>query len=397
MALSHSPQTVTNGLVFYYDMGNPQKSWRGAPTTNLIATTPYTLTTYTACSGPVPTQSTNEFGQMSTVNRYTITGTGGTPRGRIFATGLTTGVNYSYSVKIRYNGPVGTQSWHLDSSKGNPEGGTNNNTFNSRTLTVTPLGNNWFQLVETFNFATCPTGNSMSNFGLSAPNSSYLNQTFDVYDLQFEQNSFATPFVNGTRSNTQAVLDLVGGNTVTANSLTYNANGQFSFNGSSNLATFPENAAFNSQAHSVEVWVRTNATTQNGFWFEKGNVNTQYSLFQEGTNIQWRHRYTDGALDSQSTTTATYLNTINWAQVVGTYGGGLKRTYINGALVNSRSESRTVSTNTNGCSIGVYGGFNGSRSYWYNGDIGLVKVYNKNLTELEVQQNFNALRGRYGI
>ena len=34
MALGHSPQTVTNGLVFYYDMGNPQKSWKGAPTFN---------------------------------------------------------------------------------------------------------------------------------------------------------------------------------------------------------------------------------------------------------------------------------------------------------------------------------------------------------------------------
>ena len=29
MALNHSPQIVTNGLVFYYDMFNRQKSWRG--------------------------------------------------------------------------------------------------------------------------------------------------------------------------------------------------------------------------------------------------------------------------------------------------------------------------------------------------------------------------------
>jgi hypothetical protein len=36
MSLSHSPQVVTNGLVFYYDMGNPQKSWKGELTTNLL-------------------------------------------------------------------------------------------------------------------------------------------------------------------------------------------------------------------------------------------------------------------------------------------------------------------------------------------------------------------------
>jgi hypothetical protein len=34
MALNHSPSIVTNGLAFYYDMSNPQKSWRGRPVTN---------------------------------------------------------------------------------------------------------------------------------------------------------------------------------------------------------------------------------------------------------------------------------------------------------------------------------------------------------------------------
>ncbi len=36
MSLSHSPKIVTSGLVFAYDMGNGKKSWKGAPTTNLI-------------------------------------------------------------------------------------------------------------------------------------------------------------------------------------------------------------------------------------------------------------------------------------------------------------------------------------------------------------------------
>jgi hypothetical protein len=36
MALVHSPSIVTSGLVFYYDMNNTQKSWKGAPATNLI-------------------------------------------------------------------------------------------------------------------------------------------------------------------------------------------------------------------------------------------------------------------------------------------------------------------------------------------------------------------------
>ena len=35
MGLNHSPRIVTSNLVLTYDMGNTDKSWKGAPTTNL--------------------------------------------------------------------------------------------------------------------------------------------------------------------------------------------------------------------------------------------------------------------------------------------------------------------------------------------------------------------------
>jgi hypothetical protein len=74
------------------------------------------------------------------------------------------------------------------------------------------------------------------------------------------------------------------------NGPTYNSSngGSLVFDGSNDMIIIPENSALNTQTPSVEVWVKTNATTQNGFWFEKGTVNTQYSLFQEGGVIQWR-------------------------------------------------------------------------------------------------------------
>ena len=45
----------------------------------------------------------------------------------------------------------------------------------------------------------------------------------------------------------------------------------------------------------------------------------------------------------------------------------------------------------------MYGGENGSRGYWYDGKIGLVRVYNKELSETEVKQNFESSRGRFGV
>jgi hypothetical protein len=48
-------------------------------------------------------------------------------------------------------------------------------------------------------------------------------------------------------------------------------------------------------------------------------------------------------------------------------------------------------------SIGVYGGYAGSRGYYYNGDIAIVRVYNKALSASEVLFNYNALKGRFGL
>jgi len=187
-----------------------------------------------------------------------------------------------------------------------------------------------------------------------------------------------------------------GNNGELTNSPTYNSSnfGYFQFV-TDDFARIPNNTALDTQTPTVEVWVKTNATTQNGFWFEKGTVNTQYSLFQEGSVIQWRMNI--GGITNLSTTTATYMNTTNWYQVVGTYTSGSRRLYINGTLVNSDSQTGTIATDSGGMSIGVYGGYSGGRGYYYNGNLAICRVYNRALTASEIQQNFNALRGRFLI
>jgi hypothetical protein len=173
--------------------------------------------------------------------------------------------------------------------------------------------------------------------------------------------------------------------------------GHISFNGSNGSGIqFPSSFIHDTQTPSVEVWVRTNALSQNGFWFEKGTVNTQYSLFQEGGSIQWRQYYTNvGSLNNLSTTTATYMTTGVWYQVVGTFVSGSRKLYINGSLVNSDTYGGTINTGQAGIGLGSFGG--GQTGYQFNGDLAVVKAYNKELSATEVLQNFNALKGRFGI
>ncbi len=180
------------------------------------------------------------------------------------------------------------------------------------------------------------------------------------------------------------------------NGVTYSTSnrGALVFDGTNDFFAISNDTALNTQTPSVEVWIKTNATSQNGFWFEKGSVNTQYSLFQEGSVIQWRQYFSSGqGLTNLSTTTATYINTSNWYQVVGTFTSGDRRLYINGVQVNSDTQAGTINTNNSGMRIGSYldGG------YFYNGSIAVVRVYNKVLSPAEVLQNFNAHRDRFGM
>lgn len=180
------------------------------------------------------------------------------------------------------------------------------------------------------------------------------------------------------------------------NSPTFNSAGYFSFNGSSNYIRFTNSTALDNQTFTVSVWVRTNATSQLGFWFEKGTVNTQYSLFQENANLICRVN-TGTVLNPIVVTTANFMNTTSWYNVVFTFVSGSQVCYINGAVAGTGTTTGTLSTNSGGMSIGVYGGYSGGRGYYYNGDQAIAKVYNRVLTAAEVLQNFNALRGRFGL
>jgi hypothetical protein len=85
------------------------------------------------------------------------------------------------------------------------------------------------------------------------------------------------------------------------------------------------------------------------------------------------------------------LNT--WYNVVGTWSSSGLSIYANGVLQNSNSTAVSAYVSSSALSIG--GGVTGW-TYW-KGNIGPVSIYNRALTATEVIQNFNALRGRYGI
>jgi hypothetical protein len=81
-----------------------------------------------------------------------------------------------------------------------------------------------------------------------------------------------------------------------------------------------------------------------------------------------------------------------WHHVVATYDGTTLRLYRNGVQLNSTTSTGNITNTSKTLEIGRRGG--GS---YFNGRLNGQKVYNKALSASEIQQNFNALKGRFGI
>jgi hypothetical protein len=88
------------------------------------------------------------------------------------------------------------------------------------------------------------------------------------------------------------------------------------------------------------------------------------------------------------------LNDGNWHNIGFTFDGSTKTSFIDGVNVGTQAVSGTLVNSFNNRRIGRYGG---STQYYLNGNISNIKIFNRALTANEIQQNFEALRGRYGI
>ena len=182
----------------------------------------------------------------------------------------------------------------------------------------------------------------------------------------------------------------------TINNATYNSSDPkyFSYNGSNSWLESSTSAVYDSQTITMECWCYPNTLSQEGFLFEKGSVNTQYSMFFESiTNPNFVFR-TMGTVSNQSLTfnPNTYLTVSAWNHIVCTYNGSSKIMYVNGIQVQSVAASGALPTGQTDQYIGRH-----SSGYFFNGRIGESRVYNIALSAAQVLQNYNATKGRFGL
>jgi hypothetical protein len=122
----------------------------------------------------------------------------------------------------------------------------------------------------------------------------------------------------------------------------------------------------------------------------RSGITFSYGMIINGNNLRFRNSNSDHALSSP-----TALTTGVWYHLVLSSSGSVTTGYCNG--ISQGTAAVGVTTN----SIADYHisrRSSNSATEFMNGNIALIRVYNnKALTSSEVQQNFNAIRGRFGI
>jgi hypothetical protein len=126
--------------------------------------------------------------------------------------------------------------------------------------------------------------------------------------------------------------------------------------------------------------------------YDNGAENTLLLGVVDNGGCKLNVYYRNNQISSNTTVTVG-----QWHHVVATHTGVSLKVYLDGTQIvnNLLGVNRSLSD----CAFLIGAKLNASNLLvnYFNGKISNVKMYNKTLTATEVKQNFNALRGRYGI
>ena len=127
-----------------------------------------------------------------------------------------------------------------------------------------------------------------------------------------------------------------------------------------------------------------------GFDLRYGREN-YFGGTNNGTSLNWRITNSGGTASSRS----IYANVNEWHNYVGTYDNSVVRVYKDGQLFDSITHSAggQLKTTSDSTTIGRSPG----TSEYLDGRLSQVSIYNRALIQQEIQQNYNALKGRFGL
>ena len=211
---------------------------------------------------------------------------------------------------------------------------------------------------------------------------SYPGSGTSVYDLS--PNRYTATLVNGVTYSTARAPS-------------------FGFNGATNYRYINTGQYLSSETFTLSSWFKSSVTTTYQMLFSKETTAGSpwnYRMFLDISTGRITGDFTNG-------TTASLIGTTNlcngvWHNAVFVRSVALDTVYlyVDGVLQASAADPTTgnMANNQNvWIGLSAFTGASVTGSYPMNGQIGQSLIYNTALTATQVKQNFNAMRGVYGV
>lgn len=407
MALKHSPRIVTDGLVLCLDAGN-KKSF-----------SPNVFPRGTDIYGWYVDTKGNASANNCTISRDTITSPVGNTPLKMEITGNDPYL-FSYNSAIwnlatASSGDTWTVSFYVKAST-NTTGeillfGSSGTAYYEIPNTNYNITTSWQRVTYTGTFSNASTQYIQLRLDGTQTSGSGITIWWD--GLQLERGSTATEFtklytLDGSLNERTLDLSGNGNNGTLTNKPTYNTDnfGSLSFDGSNDYISFAsasELQFLNRSPYTLEVWmyptVNPGDSTWTGIFNRESNAGSGrdgYNLFLEGTsgtNLELTaQRFFSGSANSNTRvySESDFLN--KWSHIVVTYNGTNFNIYRNGFLASASTSTGNITNTSKALEIGR----RGTASY-FTGRLTGQKIYSRALSLSEIQQNFNAIRGRFGI
>jgi len=402
MSLTHSPNIVTDSLLLNLDFKNPKKFSSTLGTGNLAQA--FTWNIYFPENNVYTTGIDAPDGSMTAV-RMSCRTTGSSVLRCTFTTPFTPNGTDTYVVSFYVRKISGTTSTSgqltYDLADATPSGDYLPQLVTGKWVRVvvsavpTAVAKSFFDVLSdnTNDYVLDFWGVKVENDTTNAPMP--FNDTVGGYTMNLYRNQFAT---------------------VNDDSITFTRSASTPKYGPSMYLTATGNltaANFLYNNHTWEVWVKINDINQAAYDITEFASNIiVYQGWHAGflyTSTQMQYYIWSGT--STLATCAAWsvaasgaqINQGLWYQVVVVRTGDVFTPYVNGALLGTGSTNATSATGIGTLNVIYLGGVGnagsggGSYTYYPKNTIANSKMYNRALTAAEVLQNFNALRGRFGI
>lgn len=388
MAIEYNPRIVTDNLVLALDAGN-KKSY----SQNYHPNPTDIFSWYSSNSGT----SNN-----ATPSRDTIPSPVGNTPLKMVTTGNDSHIGTYNQTKWNLGSAVSGQTWTV-SVWARASAATTGQIFifeanSSGTYVQAPSLNinittEWQRFSYSYTFVNVTTTNIQTRLDGAA----VLDGATIWWDgLQVERSSSVTDFTSSYTGDN--ILNLLGSgsNGTLVNGPSYNGSngGSILFNSTGSYVQLNVNSYGITDAYTVSFWVKRIGGT--GVFLYIGQSTTTGMYFENYTNTDlYTWFFGPSAAQNNGNWGANALSTTQWTNVTMTMVTSTKTQtrYLNGVI----SGSPFVFTNAVTAPSGTQSWLIKNNSQTWSGYISDLKIYNRALTEAEVSQNFNALRGRFGI